>query len=256
MQCTSLIINLHLPKYCRRLDTCDGVNAHKTLLATITKCDSEFGREVHDIQHIKPFTLAFIRSDLRLTFIGTSGITMMNHVLSEFVSGTVINVGNNRCIVKGIALDETYAPAVSTMADLCAPTIHQKFTIIFRTETAINMLNSRGRRYMKLFPDPELVFTRLANYWQEYTDQVIPDWYFECLADGGIGTSQHKIKTLYFRQKNRHQNGFRGSASYECLEKDDEFVMLTNTLCRFAPYVGIGVQTARGMGAVSVSFLD
>lgn len=255
MHFTSLIINLKLPDNCRELYTRDAIHVHGILMNAITQCDPEFGREIHDNELLKPFTLAIIRDTLRLTFIGTTGITMMNHVLSEFVSGTVIYIGDHRCKIKNIALDETYTPGASTMTDLCKPTNHRKFTIVFRTETAISKLNSHGRRYMVLYPDPELVFSRLANYWQKYTNRVIPDWYITCLTDGGIVASMMDIKTYYFKQKNRHQTGFRGAVGYECLEKDKEFVVLTNTLCRFAPYVGIGVQTARGMGAVSANLL-
>lgn len=203
-----------------------------------------------------PFTLALINNSIRLTLIGLNGQKMMNYILSEVKPEQLIYIGKHKCTVQSITLDNEFAPGFSTIADISAPPFHHKFTMIFRTETAISKLNARGQRYMKLFPDPELVFTSLANYWQSYMNEMISEWFIKQLANGSIVTSKYKLKTCYFRQGKRHQNGFQGAVDYICLNHDKKFIETTNKLCRFAPYVGLGVQTARGMGAVSVNFVQ
>lgn len=256
MHCASLLVHLQLPYGCQGLNIMHAAQAHGFLLNTVSRLDQEFGAMVHGIQRAKPFTLACLGDILRLTFIGQHGVKMMNYLLREIVPGQQIRIGRHRCTVTQVALDEVYAPGVSTLADLGSPSHHQRIRMDFLTETAVTRHRSQGQRFMVLFPEPDLIFGRLADYWQKYTDQIIPGWYLDSLNDNALVVTRHQLETSYYTREQHHQNGFIGFVVYECLEKQEEFVQLTNTLARFAPYVGIGFQTARGMGAVSVDFLD
>jgi CRISPR-associated endoribonuclease Cas6 len=172
-------------------------------------------------------------------------------VASPVLKGTV-QMGDQRCTITDLSLSYPGYTGIATWDDLSQPTSHRQMTIEFRTPTAITKRTGEGKRFTSLYPEAQDLFLGLMRRWCGLDGPELPRSLAQYLDDHGCVVASHTLRTVQFKPKERTQIGFIGRVTYECLQSDPACITALNSLARLAFYTGIGYQTARGMGTVSV----
>lgn len=230
-----------------KLQVTDAVFVHAAIMRAIHCDNAEAGRVLHDMQRHKPLSLALYNKNLHLNFFGLFGMDYMHMLVAQLQRNPEIQIGQNTCTVTNV---EIRPPGVWGWENLSQLTQHRKLCFSFATPTAVMRQDSTGKRYTVLQPTPEVVFKNLIGRWNSLGGEPLPSELQMYLHDGGCVTEQYKIETLQFCTGKRRQLGFFGDIVYFCRVENPTCIEALNKLTRLAPFVGIGYQTARGMGAV------
>ncbi len=107
---------------------------------------------------------------------------------------------------------------------------------------------------MDLFPEPSQVFCGLMSRWDVLGGPHQIDDLNVRIGQGLCVVSDYEMHTQTFQTRPYLQKGAMGWVNYLCNTSCAEELAALNALARFGVYVGIGYQTARGMGAVRVTF--
>ena len=123
----------------------------------------------------------------------------------------------------------------------------------FLTPTAFKQGDdAKGKPMLLLLPAPRNVFTSAFKAWQAFAPppQKLPEaWLTWC--ERHILVSRHAIQTDTFAVKHKQIHlGFVGDVWFEARDEDMMSRQIWQALGQFAPYCGIGVKTAMGLGAV------
>lgn len=103
------------------------------------------------------------------------------------------------------------------------------------------------------FPSVRLIIRSLATRWSHCFDQLpLNDEDALRLLCEGIRIGNYHLKSASYRMKDTHIPGFRGEL---CLipRLSPPMQQLYKLLMAFAPYSGLGIKTALGMGGVKLS---
>ncbi len=136
-------------------------------------------------------------------------------------------------------------------------------TLQFLSPTAFKQGDdAQGKPMLQLLPVPRNIFGSLLRSWQAYTPppQRLPEaWLDWC--EKHVLVSRHEIQTATFAIKHRGTTtfaakrqqlylGFVGSVSFETRDSNREYRQIWQALGQFAPFCGVGVKRALGLGAV------
>ena len=236
------------------------IHSHAAVMHAISLQDENLGRELHDMQRHKSFTVAVIgrnggRLLLRLTFMGTRGLDAAHAAVNGFTRSPVIHLGRSRYRVTDLCMSGSPWTGINSWADLDVQPSFLRFEFTFVTLTAFRMKGGSGRPFISLYPDPSTLFRGLADRWQALNGPTLPDTLNDFITQGGCVVSSHCLHTKTIRLKERTQVDFLGTTTYECLDSDTAHVAALNQLTRFAFFAGVGYQTARGMGVVATRVL-
>lgn len=243
-----------------KLTVTDCIFAHAAVMTAISTVDAEAGRQLHDMRRHKRITLAIVESTrhtaaLRVTFLGQEGLTCANALANALSTNPVLRLGSTAWVVESADLTDPKWAGMSTWSDLTATENRdQHIRFQFVTPTAITKQDGNGGRFVALYPDPISLFSGLARRWQGLEGPTLPDNLERFIETGGCVVSNHALHTTTFSAADRTQIGFVGHAVYECRKSNVTYANALHALSQFARFVGVGYQTARGMGAVRVSF--
>lgn len=237
-----------------------GVYAHAAVMRAITNCNEEFGRHFHGLGSQRLFTAAIVERNqkdalFRLTFMSEHGLEAANAAVTGFSNCPIVRLGTSSHHITDVCLAGSSWSGVSTWADLMSVRPGLRFHFTFQTPTAFTKDNGNGRRFCTLYPEPNDLFRGLARRWRELGGPHLPESLGDYLHRGGCVVASHQLRTETAKLKERVQVGFRGTATYECLDRDPVHVAALSQLTRFAFFSGVGYQTARGMGAVKTRTL-
>lgn len=105
------------------------------------------------------------------------------------------------------------------------------------------------------FPRPELIFTSLANRWNELAGEVqldviaLKELSQKLIPELWNGSSKRIALT-----PERGLNGFIGTFSFNLQAIPEEYRFIFILLCEFAQFSGIGRYTAQGLGRVRIAY--
>ena len=237
----------------------DGPYAHAAVMQAISAADASLGQKLHDMPRSKHITIAIVeslrrRALLRLTFMAEDGLASANALCNVLSQCPHLRLGDITCAIEAVDMGDRMGPSISTWADLNSGNAARHVAMSFITPTAFTKDGLAGKRFMALFPDPRDVFGSLARRWRALEGPVLPDGLEHFLQGGGCVIAGHTLHTVTFKTSERTQVGFVGEAQYEHLLPSDPCAAAINALARLAVFSGVGYQTARGMGAVRVSF--
>lgn len=242
------------------LTAADGPHAHAVIMHALTDEDPDAGRVLHDTRRDKRVTIALVDNNiqgavLRLTFFAENGLAYAQTLMTSLATRSCLKLGNRICLIDAVSLEEQPWGGIATWADLWKekPCRHMVFN--FAAPTAISKYGADGR-WMALYPDPGDLFAGLARRWRALDGPTLPDDLDEVVRTGGCVVSSYDLKTKTFHVTNRTQIGFQGRVAYECRTESISHVVALNALSRLAPFVGIGYQTARGMGVTLTTVSD
>jgi CRISPR-associated endoribonuclease Cas6 len=136
---------------------------------------------------------------------------------------------------------------VTDFAGLALPVSPKEvFLADFRTPTAFKM----GDAYYP-FPDPGLFFSSLLRRWNAFSgDDKLPEIGQEEWRSS-VWLSRFRGKTKPFFMRGGQIPGFTGQLWLQLA--DPEKAKIAVRLLAFAPFAGVGVKTAMGMGQVRVA---
>lgn len=123
----------------------------------------------------------------------------------------------------------------------------QRCTFTFHSVTSFR----QNGRYV-LFPQEQLILNSLIRRWE----MVCPGY---ALRDEdaiaallqGVRISDYRLRSARHWMKDVRIPGFQGSVTF-FVRLPPPMMEVWRLLCRFAPYGGVGIKTALGMGGVSV----
>lgn len=250
----ALKLHLKLPERWRRFKTADGIAAHSAVIKAITEADSERGKHLHDLRWNKPMTLAFIDDELRLTFLGQDSLSYIQALVNQLHKSPRLQIGRHSIEVSEITTSGAEDVGLFTWAYMCQQSSYRQFSFKFITPTAITRQDEDLKRYTILYPEPCTLFSGLVRRWEDLKGPVLPKSLYQYLTSGGIVIKKYSLSSVKFESEGRTQIGFVGCVTYDCRKQSQDSIAALNWLTRLAPLVGIGYQTARGMGAVSTKF--
>jgi CRISPR-associated endoribonuclease Cas6 len=249
------------PQTDRILTYGDSLFAHSAVIHAISRQDATLGQSLHDNPRHKPMALAILKNGghnpiLRMSFMAQDGITFANLLMGAFANQPNLRLGDTMCLIRHIHLSGEEWTGISTWEDLQQATTARHIRFQFTTPTAVTKRDDTGDRFTSLLPAPLDIFTGLMRRWQSLGGPALPSHLSTYLQAGGLVIADHKLHTESFKTAERTQIGFLGSVVYECRKNDTECNTAIHALSRLAFYAGVGYQTARGMGATKVDFLD
>lgn len=258
MYFVALLLTLQPENEAPPLTVADGVYAHAALMQTLSACDAEAGRKLHEMRRHKHLTVAFVEGDrtcskLRLTLMAEDGVTYANLLVNVFATRPVLRLGRICWRIVGVDLAPSTWSGVQTWADLRSEPFGSYLHITFVTPTAFMKQDGAGCRFTALYPDPVTLFSGLYYRWQALAGPPLPEGFLPFLQTGKCLISSYHLQTHKFHTVERTQLGFSGWIVYESASRTGEYLAPLNALARLAVFTGVGYQTARGMGAVRVT---
>lgn len=123
------------------------------------------------------------------------------------------------------------------------------------TSTAVTMefvspmwFSRNGRTYP--LPDPLLIYRRLLQRWETYSDTPIPAEVSEQLL-GSVYVDDLEGETVTYDLGKGRRLGFLGQVRF-AIERDQTVGHAFAALSKFAEYCGVGAQTTYGAGMVRI----
>lgn len=261
MYFVALLINLDISDSEAHLTAKDGIYAFAAIIKAISMVDAQAGHTLHEMKRNKHMTLAVLHEKgqkpaLRLTFFTQKGISDANKLINALSRQSTLKLGNLTCTERGIDLSLPDWTGVRTWSDFVTEKLSSRLGFRFITPLAFTKQNKNGDRFMSVLPEPKDVFTGLSRRWKALAGPPLAAGLAEFIESGGVVIASHWLRTLEFDAGRRTQIGCVGQVIYECRPSDQAMLKTINSLARMAPFVGVGYQTGRGMGAVQVKALD
>lgn len=261
MYFVALLINLDISDPQVHLTAKDGIYAFAAITNVISTIDAEAGHTLHELKRNKHMTLAVLHEKdqkpaVRLTFFTQRGLLDANKLINALSQQPILKLGNLTCTVCGIDLSLPDWAGIRTWSDFMTEKLSTRLGFRFITPLAFTKQNKSGERFMSVLPDPKDVFMGLNRRWKALAGPPLAEGLAEFIESGGVVIASHWLRTLEFDDGTRVQIGCVGQVVYECHTSDQAMLQTINSLARMAPFVGLGYQTGRGMGAVQVKALD
>ncbi|HYE69750.1 MAG TPA: CRISPR system precrRNA processing endoribonuclease RAMP protein Cas6 [Anaerovoracaceae bacterium] len=242
----------------RILTAADGVDVHRWFLQAVSRKNAELGKTIHDIQKNKRFSLGFVSSRdglsiLRIAFWGEEGIQLLNTLGTFFNQYTEMMIGLTNCSIRKVDFFDPQWGGMSSWHTFLADdkTVSSVYCEFLSPMAIMKDGINKKFRYSQTLPDPLSIFCGLQWRWKQLGGPAIPDGVEEFLKNGCCRVSYFDIYTVEFMADGRTQIGCIGRVAYQ-IDPDPVLSPVFGALARFAAYVGIGYQTARGMGLVKV----
>ncbi len=208
----------------------------------------ELGEVLHQ-QEMRPYSQSIAWDSLRQKAIWrictlSDGIeTAFLQNLNEGKNLLLHKKGYNAVIERAVCLQQT---SFKELADAAFEgDVPSHVGLKFITPTAFKQAGG----YV-FFPDGRLILQNLLLRWNALCDfmKIEEDNLADKLSGGFIMTRYHLLSTP-FSLEGRYLTGFEGQAHFH-LGGNDAVRRLVALLISFAPFSGIGIKTALGMGAV------
>jgi CRISPR-associated endoribonuclease Cas6 len=200
---------------------------------------------------------------LRITMLDASIFSTFAHVLISKAHALSVRLDDAHFTISRLlsSPDPTTAAsswvAYSTFADLYAlQSAQHLYQFEFATPTAFSKGQHAWGKYLKLFPEPSLVFASLAKRWEDCAPIALrleranlSSRDIECWCEENVIVSQYTLSTSRVTGSHFGQTGFQGHVTYEVKGSPvAPEARWLSTLARFAFFSGVGYKTAMGMG--------
>jgi len=236
-----------------------GGEALHGLLFNILRANStEVASELHKQEEQKPFTISPLLSghELKAGYSIISPMreatfrltTLTEEMLAAAMSPLFLMVAGGKLLYLSrrpitVCRVDLCQEKFTSFSELLADALpHPKVVLEFITPTSFKVGGVQS-----LFPDPKLVFSSLLRRWNAFSETKLPEEYIKSFAS--IKVSSYDLHTELVHFSRYKMIGFKGRTEFE-LPKDlgEPFQRVVNALADFAPYAGVGVKTAMGMG--------
>lgn len=196
----------------------------------------------------KPFTLGLPRLDgqgnctARMGLLEDGLIGFFQAALQQSSGMEAVLAGKSLCFAGATAM-------VATYQELWAEArFSAEFLLEYQSATAFRL-----QQGSHLYPEPRMVFNSLASRWNLFNpDDAAPADLLD-LVDRHVWLTAYDLHTEAILLAGGRQSGFVGTALYEVkrvnsLNSSHKRQMAA--LLLYAPFAGIGIKTALGMGSV------
>jgi CRISPR-associated endoribonuclease Cas6 len=205
---------------------------------------------------------------LRITMLDASVFSTFTQLLISKAHALSVRLGDARFTISRLLSNADPATvasswvAYSTFADLHTLQSAQRFyQFEFATPTAFSKGQHAWGKYLKLFPEPSLLFEYLAKRWEDCAPAALrleranlSSRDIECWCEGNVIVSQYTLNTSRVTGSHFGQTGFQGHVTYEIKGSPAApEARWLSTLARFAFFSGVGYKTAMGMGQARCS---
>jgi len=252
--------------------------AHGAFLEIVQQTDPALSQVLHDMNTRKPFTVSPLRRVgkpkrgkiaikagqavwLRVTLLNESLFTS----LTQYMLSTSYHWPNIRLAEITFMITEMrttprshpwagYVTTYHLQQTVTGPdwTDANEITLEFTSPTAFSMGRPASLgRWIELFPTPKILFTSLAQVWQNQLPHgITPDQVRE-YAEQTVAISKYNMATQVHRYWGNPQKGTTGQVTYELRDKKNPLLRQTiHLLSELAFYSGVGYKTTMGMGQV------
>lgn len=268
----SIVIGLRVAEDCA-LSTTHGHLLHAAFMSMLKLVNPEPTQEMHDANERKPFTLSPLHNlghgrngrirlhagqacwfratftdfdvlrDFTTYFIQGHSTLRLNR--AEFVVTEIHTAPVSHRLARVTTTDSLWSQWDSVALD----DTHQSIALRFSSPTAFSFRGNHRKMYV--LPDPVLVFSTLASYWDEMAGDQLQEA-VQTFVPPNVVISYHSIKTIMLRFSDSPQIGFVGDVTYTILdETDPALVRHLNRLADLAFFTGLGSKVTMGMGQVS-----
>ena len=242
-----------------------GEVGHALALRLIEEVDAALAASLHGGNGLPPYTACLLRAGgrrgsvsaeeavtLRLTAVGDGLAERLCEAALPAWIGRTVSIAGTPFRVEAAAATAAEHPlaAMASYEELAQQHLFTRRSDVrlpafrFITPTAFR---SGGR--VTPLPVPELVFGSLLDRWDAFAPLTIPRearrFAAECVAIGGL-----QIDTEYVSVAGGRVTGFTGWVRFAVTHRDPFWLGMLNLLAAFAPWAGVGMKTAMGMGQV------
>ena len=265
----ALVIQL-TPTRSGRLPATTSDLAHAAFLHLVEQIDPALSKEIHDSNTRNPFTLSplygydRVNKDeidvphgrdgwLRVTLLDPQFFqTFIQYFLTTNGRYPTIQLNRIPFVITHI-LNHVQSHPLAGQTSLSQLGEQRNVTSIidleFHTPTTFNLRGDKYKRQI-LFPDPDLVFGKLAYQWDRLTGQKTMRATEKFVNDCGL-VKRYDLSTQMTIVKKMPQIGFCGRVTYQFKDqKQPDYLAHLNRLADLASYVGLGSRTGMGMGQV------
>lgn len=125
--------------------------------------------------------------------------------------------------------------------------MYRRITMEFCSPTSFK----QNGRYV-LFPQERLILQSLVAKW----DELMPDYPLNDpdamqMLEAGIAISDYRLRSARYALKGTRIPGFMGQLTLD-VNLSPPMQQIWNALCVLAPFTGVGIKTALGMGGVRI----
>ena len=184
--------------------------------------------------------------DWVVTLIGADAVTALSPVLDTAKEIALHN------ITLSVILEEknVITSAVSFIKQVHAQEHGNRLNLIFRSPTSFKQ---NGRHV--LFPQESLILQSLITKWNiAFPEYPMDDADAFAMLENGVRIVDYRLRSLRYPMKATRITGFVGRVTLSA-RLSAPMQEIWNLLAAFAPYSGIGIKTALGMGGVSIEEL-
>lgn len=267
----SVVVSLRVAEN-STLPTTHGHLLHAAFMDMLRLVSPEPAEQMHEANQRKPFTLSPIQGIghgeqgkislkaattcwFRVTFLDDR---LLHDFTRYFIEGhTTLRLGRTLFIIDAIHTSPTgHAQAqVSSTHTLWSQWAlaslndnHLDISLEFPYPTAFSF---RGHvRNMYVLPDPSLVFSTLAGYWDDLASDCQQSVTQQFVAENVV-IAHLNIKSVMLRFPNSPQIGFTGNVTFKIIDETQlNMIRHLNRVADLAFYTGIGSKTPMGMGQV------
>jgi CRISPR-associated endoribonuclease Cas6 len=240
-----------------------GHGAQALFLDLVRQVDPDLAARLHADAQAKPFTVAILPPDqearrigaldLRATCMTADLFPPLTQALLRQMGAATLRLGATALALQDVLGTPGSHPwaGYSSFAEVAAQAqTAPLLTLHFATATAIGQgTRADGKQRLALFPTPEAIFKSLAQRWNELCPadlRVDLDAVMAAASDTLV--SHHQVESCTISLGKGPQKGFVGRCTYEP-PPDPAQSRLLALLADAAFYLGVGMKTARGMGA-------
>jgi CRISPR-associated endoribonuclease Cas6 len=240
-----------------------GHGAQALFLDLVRQVDPHTAERLHADAQAKPFTVAILPPDtetrrsgvveLRATCMTADLFPPLTQALLRQMGSATLRIGTTALALQDVLGTPGSHPwaGYSSFADVAAQA--QPAPVLplqFATATAIGQgTRADGKQRLALFPTPEAIFKSLALRWNELCPADLRvDLPEVAAAASDTLVSNYRVESVTISLGKGPQKGFVGRCGYEP-PPDPAQSRLLALLADAALYLGVGMKTARGMGA-------
>ncbi len=226
--------------------TLDATLAYPLYAWMLSKVDAAVGEEMH-AQGIKPVSQAVYRSDAAAPLCWTVSL-LTQEAVQAF--GPVLDAAEYAELHRGrVSLEKKSVETIESPQQL----IHRAEALRGQNRYPLRILSpasfKQAGRYV-IYPQEQLILQSLIQRWGlSFPEMPLDDPDAFRLLSQGVRIADYSLRTLRHPLKQTRIPSFIGRIVTE-VHLPAPMADIWNALYCFAPYAGIGIKTALGMGAV------
>ncbi len=218
----------------------------------LSRAPSEKGEELH-LQGIKPISQAICRGDTPDTVYWT--VSLLTTETAEIFCPILDKADAAPLHCRSICFEGKTKETIKDAHTL----LHRSEALRGKNRFAMQILSPasfrQAQRYV-IYPQESLILQSLVQRWGLcFPELALDDADAMRALEQGIHIADYHLRTLRYSLKHARIPSFQGRIILEAHLPVPLLEML-NVLYCFAPYAGIGIKTALGMGAVGIEMAE